>query len=69
MGLFIDRTYDYTKEHKELDHSPDKGVFCTHCGKKLDDRKELSTLSMMMMGAVWAKSNLPCKPYEKPEED
>jgi hypothetical protein len=63
-----DRTYDFTKEHKELDHDREKGVYCTHCGKVLDKRESLDTLAMMMLGAVWAKQDLPCKPYEKPEK-
>lgn len=36
--MFGDRTYDYTKEHKELDHNSKQGVFCPHCGKTLYDR-------------------------------
>jgi hypothetical protein len=65
--MLNDRTYDYTKEHKELDHSYEKGVYCTWCDKTVEDRKSLPDYGMFM-GAVWAKQNLPCKPYEKPEK-
>lgn len=59
------RSYDYTKEHKELDHNEKQGVFCPHCGKTVEDRKTLPDYGMFM-GAVWIKQNLPCKPYDPP---
>lgn len=65
MGIFSERTYDYKKEHKELDHNSKQGVFCPHCGKTIDDREELPDYGMFM-GGVWIKDNLPCKPYPVP---
>lgn len=63
-GLFT-RTYDYTQEHKELDHD-DSHAWCTHCGKTVEERDGFPDYSMFM-GGVWAKQNLPCKPYDNPE--
>jgi hypothetical protein len=63
--MLKDRTYDYTKEHKEIDHTPEKGVYCTWCGKQLDPRKHLEDYALFM-GSVWAHSELPCKPYVAP---
>lgn len=65
--LFGDRTYDYKLEHKELDHTPEKGVYCTWCGKTVDDRETLPDYGIFM-GAVWIKDNLPCKPYDNPNK-
>ena len=67
MSIF-DRTYDYTKEHKELDHDPEKGIYCTWCGKTVEKRRDFLDY-YVFMGSVWAKQNLPCKPYEKPKDE
>lgn len=64
--MFTPRTYDYKKEHKELDREGGR-VFCSYCGKTLEEREKLPDYSMFM-GSVWIKQNLPCKPYEPPQE-
>lgn len=61
MSKLFERTYDHTKEHKELDHD-DTHIFCPHCGKTVEDRPMPDY--GVFMGAVWIKQNLPCKPYE-----
>lgn len=62
----LDRIYDYKKAHKELDHDGKK-VWCTHCGKTVEERHSIPDYGMFM-GSVWAKQNLPCKPYEVVED-
>ena len=66
MGGLFERSYDYTKEHKVLDHD-DTHVWCPHCGKTVEERSDFPDYGMFM-GMVWIKQNLPCEPYDAPQQ-
>lgn len=49
---------DFTKRHYELDRDDTK-VWCTRCGKIVEERDFLPDYTMFL-GGVFIKKNLPC---------
>jgi hypothetical protein len=48
------------EKHGLLDHD-EKKVWCTVCGKIVEERDSLPDY-FIFMGGVWAGQNLPCSP-------
>ena len=60
--MFGKRSYNWKEEHKSLEKD-DKKVWCSHCGKVVEERSEIPDYALFM-GSIWIKQNLPCKPYK-----
>lgn len=61
--MFTERTYNWKKEHKILEKDDTK-VWCSHCGKIVEQRDGGLPDYSLFMSEVWIKQNLPCKPYK-----